>query len=340
MSENIFENSGALHIDCKGTGANVATFSATDQTCRSHTGMVQCTLDSYCTYDLSTGYQQTVKTSCSALHGKAEQCDGDLRCIYYENTGKCVPRSFCRAKSCEDIVMDVGISSFCKDLKLPDWCPAKPSNVEVAYKPFKASNVYLKNVERVSVNATSEKDCATQVALLGKDMFEYGTQCYWYNKIFDLQTNTGKTTFKLTGYSTTGLSAYKTQWGDQCFALSAEVTSVAVQANEKPSNLFFMCWNLYEKNYPFVMSSTGSPRGGIKLMHEKQFRKFVSSVGIAKQDKRWDPNLFRYNTDGIEVNANWCKSHINTRYPTGDMVSWMDATKTARNFKEERHATI
>lgn len=133
------------------------------------------------------------------------------------------------------------------------------------------------------------------------------------------------------------------QWEDQCFALSAEVTEVtrAAAVPFKPSELFFMCWNLNEKNYPFVMSAMGAPKGGIKLLHGDQYKAFVSSVGNAKQDDRWNVEDFPV-SDKIEVNSEWCKNHINTRYPTGDMESWADTTKFSRTstFTSQEYATI
>lgn len=342
MSNSIFENAGALNDDCAGANAQTAMYAAAEHTCYSHTDMVDCTTDSHCLYDISVDYQKKVKNICSDLQGRADACDADNRCVYYGNTGKCSPRSFCRAKTCEDTINDIGISNFCIDLNLPDWCPADPTNVKVSYKPFSTNNTYLKNVDKVEIPAATLDECAQNVAVLDKELFDFdGAKCFWYDKLFDLQLGVGKTTFKIRGYTPDGLAAFKTQWSDQCFSLSSEVTAVTgTHSNAfKPSDLFFRCWNLNEKNYPFVLSATGTTRGGIKLTHEDQFRTFVSSVGRAKQDSRWNPEKFPSSSDKIEVNSAWCKNHINSRYPTGDLDSWADTAKS-NGFTTSEYATI
>ena len=346
MSNHIFENSGALNDDCRGDTARVGNYDNMETTCFGYSDRKDCTMDDYCLYDLSVDYQKELKNKCNQMKGRATMCDNDLQCIYNQNTGACDVRSFCRPRECEDTINDIGISPFCTDLGLPDWCPADPTNVEVSFKVFSGENVYLINMDRKQIAADDINDCAQKVAILGHDMFEYSTEgCFWYNKIFDLQTGTDgdKTTYKINGYSEAGLSAYKMQWEDQCFALSAEVTEVTRAASIpfKPSELFFMCWNLNEKNYPFVMSAMGAPKGGIKLLHGDQYKLFVSSVGNAKQDDRWNVEDFPV-SDKIEVNSEWCKNHINTRYPTGDMESWADTTKFSRTstFTSQEYATI
>ena len=340
MSNNIFETSGALHSECQGPNANTNNFDSIQQTCISHTDLIQCTLDDLCIYDLSVDNQREVRNVCNSMDGQADACDSDIRCLYYTNTGKCSVRTFCRARTCEDTINNIGISDFCRELNIPDWCPAEPDNVKVSYTYFDSENVYLKNIEGTVFNASDIEDCARKVANMGKEMFEYDQSCLVYNKIFDLKTGVGKTTYRINGFQELAFDAYQKQFGDQCFALSSEVTSVASLSKENPAQLFFKCWNLREKNYPFVMSATGSPRGGIKLMHESQFKNFVSSVGSARQDRRWNANLFSPINNNIEVNAKWCKQHIDSRYPTGSMATYASAKQTAKDFEDEPYATI
>ncbi len=334
MSDEIFENSGALNTDCTGSSSNSNEYEAMNTICHTHVDMFDCTTDVSCIYDLSVEHQKLVKSICSANTNNAEGCDANAKCVYF-SSGKCSPRTFCRGKTCTDTINDVGISNFCIDLEIPKWCPAEPSNVKVDYRIFTNQNVHLSNVDPVRIIASTLDDCAREIALLGKDMFEWGEpdHCVWYSAIYNLDTTTDTvTTYRLNGFDSEMLEAYKSQWEDQCFALSSEVTSVATElsSQHRGSDLFFMCWNLNEKNYPFVMASTGNVRGGIKLMHEEQFRAFVTSVGDAKQDDRWNSFDFPSADNSISVNGKWCKNHINTRYPTGDIHSWFDTVKFSK----------
>ena len=56
---------------------------------------------------------------------------------------------------------------------------------------------------------------------------------------------------------------------------------------------------------------------------------FVDSVSNMKQDERFNINDFPI-SDEIQVNSAWCKNHIESRYPTGDLNSFAEATKYAR----------
>ncbi len=345
MSNTIFEKSGALNDDCTGDNALISSYENVKDICHGYYDRVECTLDNNCVYDLSVDNQKNIKNQCNAFRNQANTCDNDPQCIYNINTGDCDPRTFCRPKKCEDTIKDVGISPFCIDITIPDWCPAEADNVDVSFKPYSKANVIFKNVDKKSIDATDINDCARQVSNLGKDMFEYSLgNCYWYNKIYDLQTeDSASTTYSINGFQEDALAAYTKQWEDQCFALTSEVTEISrvSKSQYKPSDLFFMCWNLNEKNYPFVMASTGAVRGGIKLLHEDKFKAFTESFERIKQDDKFDINDFPV-SDQIEVDAKWCKNHINTRYPTGDIYSWADATKYSRtsDFSQPNYATI
>ena len=345
MSNSIFENSGALNEDCTGDNALISSYENIKDICHGYYDRIDCTLDDNCVYDLSVDNQKNIKNKCNAYVNQADNCDNDPQCIYNINTGDCDPKTFCRPKKCEDTIKDVGISPFCIDITIPDWCPAEADNVDVSFKPYVSENVRLRNVDKKSIDATNINDCARQISNLGKDMFEYALgNCYWYNKIYDLQTeDSTSTTYSINGFQEDGLAAYTKQWEDQCFALTSEVTEIArvSKSQYKPSDLFFMCWNLNEKNYPFVMASTGAVRGGIKLLHEDKFKAFTESFERIKQDDRFDINEFPVSNQ-IEVDAKWCKNHINTRYPTGDIYSWAEATKYSRtsDFSQPNYATI
>ena len=42
--------------------------------------------------------------------------------VFTEIIGQCDARTFCRPRECEDTINDYGISPFCTDIDVPDYC--------------------------------------------------------------------------------------------------------------------------------------------------------------------------------------------------------------------------
>lgn len=282
--------------------------SVPETSCYRHVDKVECTMDDLCLYDISLDYQRKVKQTCKGLN--AFDCDNADECMFNSNQKTCDVRTYCRARSCQDTINDLGISPFCTDISIPEWCPATANRVPVTYQEMPA----LKNVVKRYLNASSIEDCARQVSLLGKSMFEF--PCYYYDKVYDFQTGVG-VAYRVTGLDT---SEYKREWENQCFSLTSQLTAVKAS-----SEMFYRCWNLREKNFPFQIGS--SPRGGIKLFHEAEFNRFTTSVSNMKQSEEYNVEDFV----DIEVNGQWCKNHIESRYPTGSMLSYVEAIKTGNS---------
>ena len=104
------------------------------------------------------------------------------KCIYNTNTGKCSPKTFCRIKTCEDTIKDVGISPFCTDIPIPDWCPAVPSVVNVTFKPYVGEGTQLKNVMKIDLQEQTVQACANRVVRNGKKLFEFDNDVLYMKK--------------------------------------------------------------------------------------------------------------------------------------------------------------
>ena len=88
--------------------------------CHDYTLETTCNAQKHCIYDQTQSYIKNIDDRCETM--PMAQCNGPCR---KTSSGTCTTRTYCRAKTCRDVMFEQNVESLCLDINDPPKCNTK-----------------------------------------------------------------------------------------------------------------------------------------------------------------------------------------------------------------------